>query len=84
MGDGLSDERPIFGASGREWRTPPFWGIGTLESVHGETPFLHDGRASTLEEAILWHGGEAEQSKEEFMQLSAEDRQAVIAFLESL
>lgn len=84
MGEGLSDERPIFNASGREWRTPPLWGIGTLDTVHGETAYLHDGRASTMEEAILWHGGEAEQSKEDFTHLSAEDRQAVIAFLESL
>ncbi|MGE9291894.1 MAG: di-heme oxidoredictase family protein, partial [Puniceicoccales bacterium] len=63
MGEDLSDNRPIFNATGSEWRTPPLWGIGTLNHVHEDTAFLHDGRASTLEEAILWHGGEAEPSK---------------------
>ena len=84
MGDGLADGRPVFDASGREWRTPPLWGIGLVEVVNGHTRFLHDGRARNLVEAILWHGGEAEAAKEFFRNLSAEEREALIAFLESL
>ena len=84
MGEGLADDRPVFDASGREWRTPPLWGIGLVETVNGHTRFLHDGRARNLAEAILWHGGEAEAAKEYFRNLPAEDREALIAFLESL
>ena len=62
MGDGLADGRPDFAASGREWRTAPLWGIGLTEKVSGHTEFLHDGRARSLAEAILWHGGEAEKA----------------------
>ena len=84
MGQGLADNRPDAEANGQEWRTPPLWGIGLVETVNGHTNFLHDGRARNLEEAILWHGGEAEQSRDSFMGLSAEDRQALIQFLRSL
>tara|TARA_R100000027_G_scaffold52103_2_gene40794 strand:- start:19141 stop:20514 length:1374 start_codon:yes stop_codon:yes gene_type:complete len=84
MGEGLSDDRPVFNASATEWRTPPLWGIGTLENIHGQTAFLHDGRAATMEEAILWHGGEAEQSRYDFMNLPKSDREALLAFLQSL
>ena len=84
MGDGLADNRPEVEANGREWRTPPLWGIGLVKTVNGHTNFLHDGRARNLEEAILWHGGEAEQSKDDFMVLASEDRQALIDFLRSL
>lgn len=84
MGEGLADNRPDFRASGREWRTPPLWGIGLVETVNGHTRFLHDGRARNLEEAILWHGGEAEASKQNFKQLTKTDRDAILAFLESL
>ena len=59
MGPGLADGRPDFAASGREWRTPPLWGIGLTEVVNGHATFLHDGRARSLAEAILWHGGES-------------------------
>ena len=59
MGPGLADGRPDFLATGSEWRTPPLWGIGLVETVNGHTTFLHDGRARNLEEAVLWHGGEA-------------------------
>ncbi len=83
MGDGLADGRPDFEASGREWRTAPLWGIGLSEVVNGHTHFLHDGRARNLEEAILWHGGEAENAKEFFRTLSQEQRAALIAFLKS-
>lgn len=84
MGDGLADGRPDYLATGNEWRTPPLWGIGLFQTVNGHTNYLHDGRARNLEEAILWHGGEAEDIKQEFMQLSSTERDAVIEFLNSL
>jgi CxxC motif-containing protein (DUF1111 family) len=84
MGADLADDRPDFQASGTEWRTPPLWGIGLTETVLGSGAFLHDGRARTLEEAILWHGGEADASRERFRTMSQEDREALIAFLRSL
>ena len=84
MGEGLADNRPDGQASGREWRTAPLWGIGLVEVVNGHTRFLHDGRARSIEEAILWHGGEAEGSRDSFMQLSREDREALLQFLRSL
>jgi CxxC motif-containing protein (DUF1111 family) len=84
MGDGLADGRPDFQATGREWRTPPLWGIGLIETVNGHTTFLHDGRARNLLEAILWHGGEAEGAREAFADLSTAEREALLAFLNSL
>lgn len=84
MGEGLSDGRPDFAASGREWRTPPLWGIGLTEVVNGHTYFLHDGRARNLEEAILWHGGEAESSKNAVLKMDKAEREALLAFLKSL
>ncbi|PON15044.1 hypothetical protein C2W62_25885 [Candidatus Entotheonella serta] len=84
MGEGLADGRPDFLASGREWRTPPLWGIGLTERVNGHTFFLHDGRARNLLEAIMWHGGEAVGAREQVRRMSQADRDALIAFLESL
>jgi CxxC motif-containing protein (DUF1111 family) len=86
MGDGLADGRPEFLATGHEWRTTPLWGIGLTETVLGGKPatYLHDGRARTLEEAILWHGGEAERSRAQFVDLAASERDALIQFLRSL
>ncbi|MDE0012937.1 MAG: c-type cytochrome [Candidatus Poribacteria bacterium] len=84
MGPELADNRPDFHASGREWRTPPLWGIGLVRRVNGHTNFLHDGRARDLMEAILWHGGEAEASRQAVEQMSKSERDALIAFLESL
>jgi CxxC motif-containing protein (DUF1111 family) len=84
MGEGLSDGRPDFQATGREWRTPPLWGIGLSKTVNGASAFLHDGRARDFTEAILWHGGEAEASREAFRQLSRQDRAALLTFLQSL
>ena len=84
MGPLLADYRPSFDADGYEWRTPPLWGIGMVETVNGHTRFMHDGRARNLEEAILWHGGEAETSKQKYTQLSENDRQSIINFLKSL
>lgn len=84
MGPGLADEHSEFSASGPEWRTPPLWGLGLTQAVGGATYFLHDGRARTLSEAILWHGGEAERAKSLFSQLDNTDRNRLIRFLESL
>ncbi len=84
MGDGLADGRPEGRADGREWRTAPLWGIGLTETVNGHTQFLHDGRARNLLEAILWHGGEAEPAKNRVVRMSKADRDALIAFLNSL
>jgi CxxC motif-containing protein (DUF1111 family) len=84
MGEGLADNRNVFEANGREWRTPPLWGIGLVKKVNGHTFFLHDGRARNMTEAILWHGGEAAQSREAFRHLPKTDREALIRFLESL
>ncbi|MCT2375612.1 thiol oxidoreductase [Pseudomonas aeruginosa] len=84
MGDGLADNRPEFLASGRDWRTPPLWGIGLTETVNGHTQFLHDGRARNLLEAILWHGGEAEAAKRHVLGFDADQRSALLAFLNSL
>lgn len=84
MGDGLADNRPDFEATGTEWRTTPLWGIGLVDTVNRHTFFLHDGRARNLAEAILWHGGEAEESKERFRHMPREDREALLQFLNSL
>ena len=84
MGDGLADGRPEFQASGRQWRTAPLWGIGLTEAVNGHTQFLHDGRARNLLEAILWHGGEAEQARQAIIEFDAREREALLAFLNSL
>lgn len=84
MGPALADGRPDGAASGSEWRTPALWGLGLTQTVLPYAAFLHDGRARTLEEAVLWHGGEAESSREGFRTLSAADRAALVRFLGSL
>ncbi|CUH40020.1 putative thiol oxidoreductase [Jannaschia seosinensis] len=84
MGPGLADNRPEGRADGREWRTAPLWGIGMTETVSGHTNFLHDGRARSLLEAVLWHGGEAQAARDAVMDLPPVDRAALIRYLESL
>ncbi len=84
MGEGLADHRPEGLADGFEWRTPPLWGIGLTKIVSGHTSFLHDGRARSLTEAVLWHGGEAQAARDAFAALPKTTRDALIAFLESL
>jgi CxxC motif-containing protein (DUF1111 family) len=84
MGDGLADGRPDFDASSSEWRTPPLWGLGLVDDVNGVRYLLHDGRAATFEEAILWHGGEGSAAAEAFRTAAVEDRRRVLAFLEAL
>jgi CxxC motif-containing protein (DUF1111 family) len=84
MGEGLADNRSEFLANGREWRTPPLWGIGLTQQVSGHTQFLHDGRARNLLEAILWHGGEADAAKQHVLNFNVDERNALLAFLNSL
>ncbi|RJF87991.1 thiol oxidoreductase [Oleomonas cavernae] len=84
MGDGLADNRPEGAANGREWRTPPLWAIGLTAQVSGRTEFLHDGRARSLLEAILWHGGEGQRSRDAVVGLSRAQRESLIDFLNSL
>lgn len=84
MGEGLADNRKDFSASGTEWKTPALWGIGLTEVVNGHHNFLHDGRARSLLEAIMWHGGEAESAKNYVKALSREDRDALIAFIKAI
>ncbi|MCD5987392.1 c-type cytochrome [Pseudomonas sp. CDFA 553] len=84
MGAELADNRTEFQATGREWRTPPLWGIGLTQTVSGHTQFLHDGRARDLLEAVLWHGGEAQAAQRQVLAFDAEQRAALLAFLNSL
>jgi CxxC motif-containing protein (DUF1111 family) len=84
MGPGLADRRPEGRASGQEWRTAPLWGIGLTPAVSGHTRFLHDGRARSLLEAVLWHGGEAEAAKQRVVRMTRRERDALVAFLASL
>ncbi len=84
MGDGLADDRRDFAANGREWKTRPLWGIGLTRTVNPLAGYLHDGRARTLEEAILWHAGEALMSRTDFQMMDASDREALLEFLRSL
>jgi CxxC motif-containing protein (DUF1111 family) len=84
MGDRLTDARTDFLAEGLEWRTPALWGIGLAKQIFPMASYLHDGRARTLDEAILWHGGEAMSAREAFRTASAADRAALIAFLDTL
>jgi CxxC motif-containing protein (DUF1111 family) len=84
MGEGLADNLSEFQASGQQWRTPPLWGIGLTATVSGHTQFLHDGRARNLMEAVLWHGGEALPAQRQVLAFDAQQRAALLAFLNSL
>ncbi len=84
MGPDLADDRPIGDASGSEWRTAPLWGIGMAQKVDPEARFLHDGRARTLLEAVLWHGGEAQAARDRVVELPTKQRKALLVFLRSL
>jgi CxxC motif-containing protein (DUF1111 family) len=84
MGEQLADGRPDYKANGREWRTPPLWGIGLLRTVSGHSDLLHDGRARNVAEAIVWHGGQAGKSREAFRTMSKAEREALVKFVESL
>ncbi len=84
MGEALADGRPDFAASGRQWKTPPLWGVGLIKDVNGHTRLLHDGRARGVLEAVLWHGGEAAGSKDQVLKMSKVEREALVRFVESL
>ncbi len=84
MGRGLADGWSEFSATGREWRTTPLWGLGFTKKLSAKPVYLHDGRARTIEEAILWHGGEAAASQKAFVALPKNERRSLIAFLNSL
>lgn len=84
MGEALADGRPDFAANGQQWRTPPLWGVGLIPAVNYHQRLLHDGRARGVAEAILWHGGEAAQAREQFRHMPAQDRAALVQFVESL
>lgn len=84
MGEGLADGRPVGAASGSEWKTPPLWGLGLMEAAAGHSRYLHDGRARNIEEAILWHGGEADDARLAFMSLERSQRTLVLKFVEDL
>jgi CxxC motif-containing protein (DUF1111 family) len=84
MGPGLADNRPDFLAGGQDWRTAALWGVGLFTTVNSPGYYLHDGRARTITEAIMWHGGEAAPSQAYFSHLSTADRNAILKFLNSL
>jgi CxxC motif-containing protein (DUF1111 family) len=84
MGEELADNRPVFEADGREWRTPPLWSIGRYEDVVEHERLMHDGRARGVAEAILWHGGEGKASRDAFLKMSKKERQELVGFVESL
>jgi len=84
MGPGLADGVTEFDANGREWRTPPLWGIGLQKRISGSSNFLHDGRARSINEAILWHGGEAEHAQQQYISLSSSQRAALLKFVKSI
>ncbi|MBT9594557.1 MAG: c-type cytochrome [Vitreoscilla sp.] len=84
MGPALADGRPDFAANGRQWKTPPLWGVGLIRDVNGHQRLLHDGRADGVLEAVLWHGGEAESARRQVLSMSRADRQALVKFVESL
>ncbi len=84
LGEGLADGRPDFQATGRDWRTPPLWGLGLTAAVADRATYLHDGRARTPLEAILWHGGEADAARAAVVRMPSLNRKALLAFLDSL
>lgn len=84
MGPGLADGQVEGRANGNEWRTPPLWGIGLTKTVNPTATWLHDGRARTLLEAVLWHGGEAQTARDRVTAMTPEQRADLIRFLESL
>ncbi len=88
MGEGLSDDLRVVQnedlALTSEWKTPPLWGLGLIGVVNGHNRLLHDGRARGFAEAILWHGGEAQKSKNMFLNLSKKERNDLIEFLRSI
>ena len=84
MGDGLADNRPDGSANGREWRTTPLWGLRLMRQfLNGQTLLMHDGRARSVDAAILLHGAEAKNARDAFAALPEAQRRALIDFVES-
>lgn len=84
MGEALADGRPDFQAGPRDWRTQPLWGVGLSKQISGSSALLHDGRARSVTEAILWHGGEAAAAREAFRRMPKTDREALLKFVDSI
>ena len=84
MGEYLADKDSNGNPQKTEWRTPPLWGIGLFQAVNKHTQFLHDGRANSIHEAILWHGGEAHTAREKYLELSDQDMQQLLEFLNEI
>jgi CxxC motif-containing protein (DUF1111 family) len=84
MGEALADGRPDGQANGRQWKTPPLWGVGLIHDVNRHNRLLHDGRARGVLEAVLWHAGEAEASRDRVLKMSQPERDAMVKFVESL
>ena len=84
MGERLADHRPDFAANGQQWKTPPLWGAGLIQDVNSHTRLLHDGRARGVLEAVLWHGGEAEEARQHLLKMNKAERDALVRFVESL
>ncbi len=84
MGEDLADHRPDFRAGGRDWRTAPLWGLGLSRRANGSMDLLHDGRARSVQEAVLWHGGEAKKARDQFANMRKDEREALIAFVHAL
>lgn len=84
MGKELADKSTMFQAQADEWRTPPLWGLGLSKTLNPKAGLLHDGRANSIEEAILWHGGEAQMSKQKFIDLTPKERTMLLSFLAQL
>ncbi|MEY4882746.1 MAG: hypothetical protein RIS34_600, partial [Pseudomonadota bacterium] len=84
MGTALADHRPDFLADGQQWKTPPLWGVGLIRDVNGHQQLMHDGRARGTLEAVLWHGGEAESSRQKVLRMNRSERDALVKFVDSL
>jgi CxxC motif-containing protein (DUF1111 family) len=84
MGPGLADRDTAGNIHATEWKTPPLWGIGLFNEVNGHTRYLHDGRAQSIHEAILWHAGEAESAKQDYLKLSAAQRAQLLRFIDGI
>ena len=84
MGDNLADDASIEGRDADEFRTAPLWGIGLVQTVNGSLNLLHDGRAKTINQAILFHGGEAKISRNRYAKLSPQDKKSIVAYLNTL
>ena len=84
MGDELADKDVNGNVTNKEWKTPPLWGLGYAKEVNPRATFLHDGRAKTILEAVLWHSGEAKKSVDALLKNYENDLDKLEIFLKSL